>query len=292
MATEPARTHSHSAKAAGAAVRRHGSRRPRRARARTGGQHPLRVGRADPLERGYPTVRTGLRGRTGDPGALSAEHLGRGGPPRDPPRPPVRDHVEPDELRRSPQGHRHRGRPRRVGTDAMSPLFAQLLPMAFPDAEIVDGGPALAARRIKTAEEIDAIRSAIGVAEAAMAAAVSELRPGVTERELTGVFMDAMASRASRRRRPRTSSASPRPRARPRAGDRRSRRETSCRSTPASSPTAMPARWVGPGPSSPSRLGRRRRACTSARTSCGSGSSARAGRAPRQRPPRRVPRSR
>ena len=34
-------------------------------------------------------------------------------------------------------------RPRRVGTDAMSPLFAQLLPMAFPSAEIVDGGPAL-----------------------------------------------------------------------------------------------------------------------------------------------------
>ena len=43
----------------------------------------------------------------------------------------------------------------------MSPLFAQLLPMAFPDAEIVDGGPALrAARRIKTTEEVDAIRAA------------------------------------------------------------------------------------------------------------------------------------
>ena len=69
--------------------------------------------------------------------------------------------------------------PRRVGTDAMSPLFAQLLPMAFADAEIVDGGPALrSARRIKTTEEVDAIRAAIEVAEAALAAAVAELRPG------------------------------------------------------------------------------------------------------------------
>jgi Xaa-Pro aminopeptidase len=86
-------------------------------------------------------------------------------------------------------------RPRRVGTDAMSPLFAQLLPMAFPESDIVDGGPALrSARRTKTTEEVDAIRTAVAVADAALAATVAELRPGVHERELTGVFMDAMAS--------------------------------------------------------------------------------------------------
>ena len=85
--------------------------------------------------------------------------------------------------------------PRRIGTDAMSPLFAQLLPMAFGDAAIVDGGPALReARRIKTAEEVDAIRAATRVAERALAVALAELRPGVSERELTGAFMDAMAS--------------------------------------------------------------------------------------------------
>src|SRR5690606_38002449 len=44
-------------------------------------------------------------------------------------------------------------------------------------------------------EEVDAIRVAIGVAEEALAATVAELRPGATERELTAVFMDAMASR-------------------------------------------------------------------------------------------------
>jgi hypothetical protein len=37
--------------------------------------------------------------------------------------------------------------PRRVRTDAMSQLCAQLLRMAFADADIVDGGPALRAAR-------------------------------------------------------------------------------------------------------------------------------------------------
>lgn len=86
-------------------------------------------------------------------------------------------------------------RPGRVGTDAMSPLFAQLLPMAFPGSDIVDAGPALrSARRIKTPEEVDAIRAAVAVADDALAAAVAALRPGVSRRELTGVYMDAMAS--------------------------------------------------------------------------------------------------
>jgi Xaa-Pro aminopeptidase len=85
--------------------------------------------------------------------------------------------------------------PRRVGTDAMSPLFAQLLPMAFPHAELVDGGPAIqAAKRVKTSEEVDAVRGAIAVAEAGLAAAVAELQPGVSERELAAAFMQAMAS--------------------------------------------------------------------------------------------------
>jgi Xaa-Pro aminopeptidase len=85
---------------------------------------------------------------------------------------------------------------RRVGTDSMSPLFARLLPAAFPAAQLVDGEPAMqAGRRIKTSEELSAIREAIGVAEAGLAAAVAALRPGVRERELTGVFMDTIARR-------------------------------------------------------------------------------------------------
>src|SRR5271154_906351 len=77
---------------------------------------------------------------------------------------------------------------RRVGTDALSPVFAQLLPTAFPNAELVDGELAMrAARRIKAAEEVAALRESIRVAEAALAAAVSELRPGVSEQALAGV---------------------------------------------------------------------------------------------------------
>lgn len=84
---------------------------------------------------------------------------------------------------------------RRVGTDSLTPTFAQLLPMAFPNAELVDAEPALrAARRIKTADEIAVLRGALGVAEHALAAARSELAPGVTERSLTGAMMEAMAA--------------------------------------------------------------------------------------------------
>lgn len=84
---------------------------------------------------------------------------------------------------------------RRVGTDALSPVFAQLLPTAFPNAQLVDGELAMrAARRIKTDEEIAALRESVTVAEAALAAAVSELRPGVTEQALAGVLLEASAA--------------------------------------------------------------------------------------------------
>src|SRR3984893_17883559 len=83
----------------------------------------------------------------------------------------------------------------RVGSDALSPGFAQLLPMAFPNAELVDGELALrAARRIKTPEEVAALREAIRVAEVGLAAAVAELRPGVSEKTLAGVLLEAMAA--------------------------------------------------------------------------------------------------
>jgi Xaa-Pro aminopeptidase len=84
---------------------------------------------------------------------------------------------------------------RRVGTDALSPAFAQLLPTAFPNAELVDGERAMrAARRIKTAEEVVALRDAIAVAEAGLAAGVAGLHPGVREQTLAGVMMEAMAA--------------------------------------------------------------------------------------------------
>jgi Xaa-Pro dipeptidase len=84
---------------------------------------------------------------------------------------------------------------KRVGTDALSPGFAQLLPVAFPNAELVDGELAMrAARRIKTAEEVAALREAIRVAELGLAAAVAELRPGISEKVLAGALLEAMAA--------------------------------------------------------------------------------------------------
>jgi len=83
---------------------------------------------------------------------------------------------------------------RRVGTDAMSPGFAELLPLAFPAAELVDGEEAMrAARRIKTPEELLPLRQAVAVAEASLARAVADLRPGVTEKALAGALLEAAA---------------------------------------------------------------------------------------------------
>ena len=83
----------------------------------------------------------------------------------------------------------------RVGTDALSPTFAQLLPIAFPNAALVDGELAMrTARRIKTPDEITALRGAVRVAEDGLAAALSELAPGITEQSLTGAMLEAMAA--------------------------------------------------------------------------------------------------
>jgi len=82
-----------------------------------------------------------------------------------------------------------------VATDAMTPSSAQLLPKAFPSADLIDGEPLLRrARRVKTPEEVDAIRASVRVAERSLDAAKIALAPGVTERQLTGVFMETMAS--------------------------------------------------------------------------------------------------
>ncbi|MGA8544958.1 MAG: M24 family metallopeptidase [Mycobacterium sp.] len=84
---------------------------------------------------------------------------------------------------------------RRVGTDTLSPTFAKLLPMAFPNAELVDGEVAMrAARRIKTPDEMAAMDAALRIAEAGVAAAVAELRPGLSEQTLAGAVLEAMAA--------------------------------------------------------------------------------------------------
>ncbi|MDQ2678905.1 MAG: M24 family metallopeptidase [Actinomycetota bacterium] len=88
----------------------------------------------------------------------------------------------------------------RVGTDSMTPMFAQLLPMAFPAAQLVDGESTMRrARRHKTAEELLELRRSVALAERCLAASETELRAreteptSITERRLTGRFMEEMA---------------------------------------------------------------------------------------------------
>ena len=83
----------------------------------------------------------------------------------------------------------------RVGTDAITPTFAALLPEAFPKAELVDGEPAMrAARRIKTSDEIATMGEAIRIAEGGLAAGVAELQAGLAEQKLAGAVLEAMAA--------------------------------------------------------------------------------------------------
>jgi Xaa-Pro dipeptidase len=93
------------------------------------------------------------------------------------------------------QGIQGAAKARTVATDSMTGSSANLLPKAFPSAELIDGEPLLRrVRQVKAPEEIAAIRASVGIAEVALAEATKALASGVTERGLTAVFMEAMAS--------------------------------------------------------------------------------------------------
>lgn len=83
---------------------------------------------------------------------------------------------------------------RRIGVDGMTALFAQVIGAAAPEAELVDATPALAeARGPKSPAEIDCIRTAVAIAEGALAEAAAALGPGVSEAALAGRFLAAAA---------------------------------------------------------------------------------------------------
>jgi Xaa-Pro aminopeptidase len=84
---------------------------------------------------------------------------------------------------------------RRIGVDAMTPMFSGLLASAFPGAEIVDASPALwSARSTKLEDEIACIRTAIAVAESGLSDALDHLHPGVREGELRGAFAERVTA--------------------------------------------------------------------------------------------------
>jgi Xaa-Pro aminopeptidase len=78
-----------------------------------------------------------------------------------------------------------------IGVDAMSPLWASLLPGRLVDAS----GVMWAARRIKSDEEVACVSAACAIAEAGLSAVVeAALRPRVSRGELVGAFDERIAS--------------------------------------------------------------------------------------------------
>jgi Xaa-Pro aminopeptidase len=74
------------------------------------------------------------------------------------------------------------------------PSSAKLIQTAFPNAELVDGEAMMRrVRRIKLPEEVNAIRTSVRLTEHALAAAEAAFTLGITERQLTARFMEAMA---------------------------------------------------------------------------------------------------
>jgi Xaa-Pro aminopeptidase len=84
---------------------------------------------------------------------------------------------------------------RRVGTDGLTPIFAGLIAQLVTPADIVDAAPVIAhARKTKTPDEITCLDVASALAEAALSAMEGALAPGITERELLGIYDERIAS--------------------------------------------------------------------------------------------------
>jgi Xaa-Pro dipeptidase len=84
---------------------------------------------------------------------------------------------------------------RRVGTDGLTPMFGGLISQLVTPAELVDAAPVMeGARRTKTPEEITCLDVASALAEAALSAMEDALAPGITERELLGIYDERIAS--------------------------------------------------------------------------------------------------
>jgi Xaa-Pro aminopeptidase len=83
---------------------------------------------------------------------------------------------------------------RKVAIDSLGGGAISLLSKSFPQASIVDGEEVLQrARRTKTPAEIDAMASAVRLAEECVQAAARVIAPGVKPGRVTGAFMEEMA---------------------------------------------------------------------------------------------------
>ena len=149
----------------------------------------------------------------------------------------------------------------RVGTDSLTPFFAQVLPDAGAHGSSwsTRRGSLARAAGEKTADELACIEVALTLAEAGLAALERPLGPGVTERDLLGVYVECVAAWARPRRRARAWS-SPRRAAVPSAtatwpATAPSARASWWSSPPAPSTPATRAGWPAPGPPAPPSAG-------------------------------------
>jgi len=87
---------------------------------------------------------------------------------------------------------------KKIGIDLWTPVMTREFAKAFPNSEIIDGLEILGrAKIIKTKDEIDCIKMANVMTEAAMDAAIHMLRPGVKECEVLAKAWEVMTALGS-----------------------------------------------------------------------------------------------
>jgi Xaa-Pro aminopeptidase len=87
------------------------------------------------------------------------------------------------------------GEARRIGTDSLNLFFGRVLGDLAPGAALVDAGVLLTeVRSRKSPAELACLQVAAALAEAGLGALEAALAPGITERALLGVYVQALAA--------------------------------------------------------------------------------------------------
>ena len=87
---------------------------------------------------------------------------------------------------------------KKIGVDVWTPGMAKVFQEVFPTCEFVDGYPVmLDAKRIKTVDEIECLKAANSMTEAAMDAALRALKPGIRECEVLAIAWQTMTALGS-----------------------------------------------------------------------------------------------
>jgi len=85
-----------------------------------------------------------------------------------------------------------------IGVDALTPTMSTLLSLTFPSADLADAQALLlAARRVKSAEEVDTMRAAVAIAAAALDDVIAAAVPGARECDLLGRFAQQACERGT-----------------------------------------------------------------------------------------------